>query len=198
MHISLGKSREFCPQLVGSRMIYGYARVSTIPQDLNIQVDRLLAAGCMRIYREKRSGKDLKRSQLRALLKRLRRGDYLVATASDRIARDPLDLLNVFKDLEQKGAVLRLLDEPFLDTSSEFSDIVAFLLGWAAKWQRRRILENTAHGRAWAKARGVKFGLKPKLSDAQRHEVRKRLTSGETRQELARVYLVSERTISRA
>jgi DNA invertase Pin-like site-specific DNA recombinase len=67
----------------------------------------------------------------------------------------------------------------------------------AAKLERRRILERTARGRADAKANGVKFGRKPKLTAHQQHEARKRLEAGETQRGVARSYNVSQSTISR-
>lgn len=179
-------------------MIYGYARVSTEGQDLAYQLQKLEAAGCTRIYQEKRSGKNTTdRPQLRRLLKELKDGDQVLATVTDRIARDPLDLLNILNTVKEAGAGLRLLDEPFIDTTSEMSDLIMFIIGWAAKWQRKRILENTANGRALAKERGVKFGRKPALTEHQRREALQRIAGGELVREVARSYNVSHSTISR-
>jgi len=178
-------------------MKYGYARVSTEAQDLQSQIERLKAAGCARIYAEKRSGADANRPQLKRLLGALRAGDVVLATVTDRIARDPLDLLDILRRIEQAGAGVRLLDEPFIDTTSELSDLVLFILGWAAKWQRRRILENTAAGRARAKARGVKFGRKPKLSSEQRVKAIELLASGVSAKAVATEFEISVSTVSR-
>ncbi|MER9458172.1 recombinase family protein [Mesorhizobium sp. M0478] len=178
-------------------MIYGYARVSTESQDLAAQIDRLKGAGCERIFHEKRSGKNADRAQLQRMLKALEAGDTVLATVTDRIARDPLDMLNILNSVKAAGAGLRLLDEPFIDTTSEMSDIIIFVVGWAAKWQRRRILENTTEGRARAKARGVKFGRKRKLTRHQEREALARVDAGELLREVARSYNVSHSTISR-
>ena len=179
-------------------MIYGYARVSTEAQDLAYQLDKLAAAGCTRIFYEKRSGKSTHdRPQLDALLGTLRQGDVMLATVTDRVARDPLDMLNILHAVKAAGAGLRLLDEPFIDTTSELADLVLFIMGWAARWHRRRILENTANGRALAKARGVKFGRKPKLSVRQKQDVLLRLERGETIAQVAQAYRVSYFTIFR-
>lgn len=176
-------------------MIYGYARVSTEGQDLAYQLQKLEAAGCVRIYQEKRSGKDtVGRPQLHRLLKD---GDLLLATATDRVARDPLDLLNILNTVQGRGASLRLLDEPFIDTTSEMSDLIMFIIGWAAKWHRKRILENTAAGRAMAKERGVKFGRKPALNDAQRRDALRRIEGGEPISTIADIYRVHRSTIER-
>ena len=77
------------------------------------------------------------------------------------------------------------------------SDLILFVVGWAAKWQRRRILENTANGRALAKERGVKFGRPRKLTDHQRWEALRRIEAGEPINQIARSYNVSHSTISR-
>jgi DNA invertase Pin-like site-specific DNA recombinase len=79
-----------------------------------------------------------------------------------------------------RRAGIRSLAEPFLDTTSDFAEIIFAILGVAAKLERRRILERTARGRADAKANGVKFGRKPILTAHQQKEARKRLEAGET------------------
>ncbi len=179
-------------------MIYGYARVSTEGQDLAYQIQKLEAAGCVRIFQEKRSGKNTtERPQLRRLLKELNKGDLLLATATDRIARDPLDLLNILNTVQGAGASVRLLDEPFIDTTSEMSDLIMFIIGWAAKWHRKRILENTAVGRAMAQARGVKFGRKPALNEHQCRDALRRIEGGESLNAVADLYRVHQSTISR-
>ncbi|TJW82845.1 MAG: recombinase family protein, partial [Mesorhizobium sp.] len=90
-------------------MKYGYARVSTEAQDLTAQIDRLQTAGCQRIFFEKRSGKDANRPQLKRLLRGLRPGDVVYAVVSDRVARDPFDLLSILRTVTAAGAGLRLL-----------------------------------------------------------------------------------------
>ena len=97
----------------------------------------------------------------------------------------------------QNSALARSLTEPFLDTTSDFAEIVFAILGVAAKLERRRIKERTAAGRADAKAQGVKFGRKPILTAHQQREARKRIAAGETQRSIARSYNVSQATISR-
>ncbi|MER9592839.1 recombinase family protein [Mesorhizobium australicum] len=89
-------------------MKYGYARVSTDGQDLGDQLDRLKAAGCERIYHEKKSGKDAQHPRLKAMLRQIRPGDQVLAIATDRVARNPLDLLTILRAIQRKGAGLRL------------------------------------------------------------------------------------------
>lgn len=176
----------------------GYARVSTAGQDLAYQLRRLEEAGCDLIYQEKRSGKSTNdRLQLNTLLASLGAGDLLLATVSDRLARDPLDMVNILFAVKKVGARLRLLDEPLIDTVSDMADVVAYLMGWAGRLQRQRILENTAHGRELARQRGVKFGRKPKLGPRARKIIVERRAKGETCARIARDYGVSESTINR-
>lgn len=178
--------------------LLGYARVSTAGQDLEYQLARLRAAGCVAVFHEKRSGKSIgERAELRRLLEELRPGDVVLATATDRVARDPLDLLNVMDAVKASGAGLRLLDEPFVDTTSEMSDLVMFIVGWAARWHRKRILENTAHGRELARNRGVRFGRKPKLTEEQCADISRLRRLGVAGIILADRYQVSLSTILR-
>src|SRR5580693_9143741 len=149
-------------------MIYGYARVSTDAQDLTIQLAQLKAAGCEKVFREKITGTTADRPQLRALMKKLAPGDVVITPAVDRLSRDTTDLLIIAREMQKAGAGIRSLAEPFLDTTSDFAEIVFAILGVAAKLERRRIVERTARGRADAKAKGVKFGRKPHPSSEAR------------------------------
>lgn len=177
----------------------GYARVSTEGQDLAYQIDRLTKAGCTQIFHEKRSGKNTDdRPELHRLLAALQKGDTLFATVSDRVARDPLDMLLILHAVRKAGATLHLLDEAFVDTSSEMDDLITYLNGWAARQHRLRILYNTAVGRERAKQRGVKFGRKPKLGPQERRAISERRKLGETCAEIARSLGVSESTVYRA
>jgi len=91
-------------------------------------------------------------------MKALTPGDVVITPAVDRLSRDTTDLLNIARDIQRAGAGIRSLAEPFLDTTSDFAEIIFAFLRVAAKLERRRILERTARGRADAKANGVKFG----------------------------------------
>lgn len=180
-----------------SGMLYGYARVSTDAQDLASQLAQLKAAGCERVFREKISGATADRPELRKLLAALTHGDVVIIPAVDRLSRDTTDLLVIARDVQRAGAGLRSLAEPVVDTTSDFAELVLAMLGVAAKLERRRIIERTARGRADAKAKGVQFGRKPKLTPHQQREARKRVEAGETQRSVARSYNVSQATVSR-
>jgi DNA invertase Pin-like site-specific DNA recombinase len=178
-------------------MIYGYARVSTAAQDETGQVRQLKAVGCEKVFREKITGTTADRPQLRALMKKLAPGGVVITPAVDRLSRDTTDLLVIAHDMQRVGAGIRSLAEPFLDTTSDFAEIIFAILSVAAKLERRRILERTARGRADAKAKGIKFGRKPTLTPHQQQEARERIAAGETQRSVARSYNVSQSTISR-
>jgi DNA invertase Pin-like site-specific DNA recombinase len=179
-------------------MIYGYARVSTDAQDLTSQLTQLKAAGCERVFREKISGATADRPQLRKLLAAVTHDDVVIIPAVDRLSRDTTDLLVIARDLQKAGAGLRSIAEPVVDTTSDFAEVVLAMLGVAAKLERRRIKERTERGRADAKAKGVKFGRKPKLTLHQKREaIKRRDRDGETLRSIARSYNVSAATISR-
>jgi DNA invertase Pin-like site-specific DNA recombinase len=161
-------------------MIYGYARVSTAAQDESGQVKQLKAAGCGKIFLDRITGTTADRPQLGKLMKKLALGDVVITPAVDRLSRDTTDLLVVAREMQRAGAGIRSLAEPYLDTTSDFAEIVFAILGVAAKLERRRNLEPTARGRANAKDKGVKFGRRPMLTPPQQQEARKRLDAGES------------------
>jgi DNA invertase Pin-like site-specific DNA recombinase len=178
-------------------MIYGYARVSTAAQDLTAQRAQLDAAGCEKTYCEKITGTHADRPQLRKMVAALQSGDVVITPAVGRLSRNTTDLLLIARQLREAGVGLRSLAEPFLDTTSDFAEAVLAILGVAAKLERRRILDRTAHGRAAAKAQGVTFGRKPKLTLHQMREAAARVAAGEPQRAVARSYNVSQATISR-
>jgi DNA invertase Pin-like site-specific DNA recombinase len=178
-------------------MIYGYARVSTDAQDLSSQLAQLKAAGCEKIFREKITGATADRPQLKKLMAVLAHGDVVIIPAVDRLSRDTTDLLVIARDMHRAGAGLRSIAEPVVDTTSDYAELVLAMLGVFAKLERRRIAERTARGRADAKAKGVRFGRKPKLTAHQRREALERIEAGETQRSVARSYNVSQATISR-
>jgi DNA invertase Pin-like site-specific DNA recombinase len=99
--------------------------------------------------------------------------------------------------MQRAAAGIRSFAEPYLDTPSDFAEIVFAILGAAAKLERRRILERTAGGRADAKAKGIKFGRKPILTAHRQEEARARLDADETQRSVARSYNVGQSAISR-
>ncbi len=177
-------------------MIYAYARVSTVAQDLTNQLAQLKAAGCEKVFCERLTSATADRPELKKRMVALSDGGVVIIPAVDRLSRDTTDLLTIAREMQKAGAGIRSLVEPFLDTTSDFAEIVFAILVVAAKLERRRIVERTARGRDDAKAQGVKFGRKPKLTPQQEREAAQRLAAGEAQRSVARSYNVSQSTIS--
>src|SRR5947207_2389118 len=109
--------------------IYGYARVSTDGQSLESQIDQLKRIKCKSIFREKISGAKTDRKQLGLLLKRLEKGDVLVVTRLDRLARSTRDLLNLLAVIGEKGAGFKSLGDAWADTTTAHGRLMLTVLG---------------------------------------------------------------------
>lgn len=178
--------------------IYGYARVSTSGQELDIQLAQLDDAGCRRVFCEKESGIRDNRRELVRLLRALKPGDIVIVAALDRLTRGgPFKMLSILSEITSRGARYRSLAEPWADTTHELGEVLAALVGYIARKTRDDILRRTAAGREQARLRGVKFGRKPKLSPEQRRQAERRLHTGEPLRTIAQSYGVSSSTISR-
>ena len=139
-------------------MRYGYARVSTSEQDLTIQRESLLKAGCEVIREEKQSGTSLdKRTQLQTLLEFVRAGDTLVVTRIDRLARSMRDLQNIVHFLKERGVSL-LATEQSIDTSTSGGKAFLDMLGVFAEFENNLRRERQLDGIKKAKAKGVYKG----------------------------------------
>jgi DNA invertase Pin-like site-specific DNA recombinase len=178
-------------------MIYGYARMSTNGQTLASQNAQLHAAGCAKVYSEKISGSHSDRPMLAKLLRRLERGDVLMVTRLDRLARSTRDLLNILDIVAKAGAGFKSLNDNWADTTTPHGRLMLTVLGGLAEFERELIRARTGDGRARAKARGVKFGRPPTLTAHQRQEALQRLRGGATQADIARSYGVSQSLISR-
>jgi DNA invertase Pin-like site-specific DNA recombinase len=177
---------------------YGYARVSTIGQELDIQLAQLRAAGCGRVFCEKESGTKDDRRELRRMLRELKPGDIVVVAALDRLTRGgPFKTLSILNDITSRRAAYRSLAEPFVDTTHELGEVLAALFGYIARKNREDILRRTAAGRERARAKGVKFGRRPKLSALEQQQALARRAAGETQRSIALLYNTSCSTISR-
>src|SRR5215510_173701 len=135
--------------------VYGYARVSTNGQELDLQVAKLQAAGCGNIYREKISGAKTDRPQLIKLIRRLDADDVLVVTCLDRLARSTRDLLNILDELGKRGSGFKSLADPWADTTTPHGKLMVTILGGLAEFERSLILARTSDGRTRAMAKGV-------------------------------------------
>jgi DNA invertase Pin-like site-specific DNA recombinase len=157
----------------------------------------LTAAGCERVYAEKRSGAESSRQALAKLMKEAGPGDTVVVTRLDRLARSTRDLLNVLDRFGKDEVGFKSLRETAVDTTSPQGRLVVNILASISEFERELITARMGEGRKRAVAKGVKFGPKFKLNSFQRQEAMTRLKLGESQADVARSYNVDRATISR-
>ena len=155
-----------------SGRVYGYARVSSIDQDVTIQREALEAAGCHVVREEKASATSLKkRTELQMLLQVLGEGDTLVVTRVDRLARSVTDLQEIVHLLREKGVTLRATEQP-IDTSTPAGKAFLDMLGVFAEFETAIRKERQLEGIAKAKAKGIYKGRKPSIDAARVRSLR--------------------------
>ena len=178
-------------------MRLGYARVSTGEQSLENQCQRLSAAGCEKLFEEKISGAARNRPKLEKLLEQLRKGDVLVVTRLDRLARSTSELLRIAERITEKDAGLQSLDEPWADTTSPSGRMIMTVFAGIAEFERTLILSRTQEGRLAAQARGVAFGRPKKMLPDQQELARELVRNGKSISAVARTFNVHPATIYR-
>lgn len=179
-------------------MEIGYARVSSDAQELEAQREQLAAAGCQRIFSEKISGASLRRPELERMLDHIRSGDALTVTRLDRLARSTRDLLSIAERLNDVGAGLRSLCEPWADTTSPAGRMVMTVFAGIAEFERSLIVDRTREGRKRAQAQGVRFGPKEKLSQERIEHASRLIGEGQAVTEVAHLFGVHRSTLYRA
>lgn len=152
-------------------ILIGYARVSTINQNEDRQIQELIKYGVeeKHIYIDKQSGKDFHRPAYIKMLKRIKKGDVLVLKSIDRLGRNYREIQEEWRVItHKKNADIVVLDMPLLDTTRSkdllgtfIADLVLQLLSFVAENERMNIRQRQAEGIAAAKKRGVKFGRPP-------------------------------------
>ncbi len=178
-------------------MKVGYARVSTVDQSLNLQLDALQAAGCDVVFDDVLSGKTRKRPGLERALAFVGPGDQLLVWRLDRLGRRFLDLVNIGDELQKRGADLVSLTEG-IDTSSSVGQLVFHLLGVLSQFEREVTVERTLAGLQAARSRGVKLGRKPKLSLSEAEAAKALMGTGMKADLVAAKYNIGRATLFRA
>jgi DNA invertase Pin-like site-specific DNA recombinase len=175
--------------------IIGYARVSTTDQDLSIQEAALTAAGCDTIRAEKRSGTTTAgREELQTVLDFIRKGDVLMVTRVDRLARSIGDLQDIVRAIRAKGAVLKATEQP-IDTSTAAGKCFLDMLGVFAEFETNLRKERQFEGIAKAKAAGVYKG-RPASIDPER--VRALKAQGLGASDIAKALKIGRASVYRA
>jgi DNA invertase Pin-like site-specific DNA recombinase len=175
--------------------LVGYARVSTKDQLLDRQVAALEAAGCIRIFADKKSGKDAEREELWRALDYLRPGDILVVSSLDRLGRSLQDLIAIVAGLRKRGVGFRSLKEA-LDTTTPGGRLVFHVFAALAEFIRELIVEGTIEGLDAARARGQRLGRPPAMTPEQVRHARALLAQHDaTIASIARLLGVSRSTL---
>lgn len=182
------EEKEFVGQIVG------YARVSTLEQNVSRQV-KALEVECDKIFVEKVSAaKTENRPQFQEMLRYLREGDVLQVTSADRLARSTRDLLDIVQSLKDRGVQVEFLDNPALNTDTPQGEFMLTILAAVAQLERSIIRERQAEGIAIARAAG-KYDRAPKLSPEQAREVRRLDALGIPKTAIARKLKCSRHTV---
>lgn len=141
--------------------LFGYARVSTSQQSLDIQLKTLKDAGVKvsRIFSDKGSGSNTNRKGLERLRIKVEDGDVILVKKLDRLGRDTADMIHLIKEFEEHGVAVKFLDDG-ISTEGEMGKMVVTILSEVAQAERHRILERTNEGREEAKRKDTRFGRK--------------------------------------
>jgi DNA invertase Pin-like site-specific DNA recombinase len=177
-------------------MLVGYARVSTLDQNLDLQLDALRAAECERIFTDRTSGARADRPGLRDALAYARDGDLIVVWKLDRLSRSLGHLVETVQELERRGIGFRSLTEA-IDTNSPGGKAIFPIFAAISSVERTLMQERTRAGLAAARQRG-RIGGRPKLLTAEKLEAAtKLLANGTPPRDVASVIGVSIPTLYR-
>lgn len=177
--------------------LVGYARVSTLGQSLEVQQEKLQAAGVDKLFEEKRSGVDANRPALKQCLEYLRDGDTLMISRIDRLARSAEDLLRIVRELDGKGVTLKVLDQS-IDTRDAAGKAFLGMLAVFAEFESNIRKERQMDGIAKAKQRGTKFGRKPALTPDVVTSIKTMRNEGQTVPDIMKGTGLSKATVYRA
>lgn len=178
-------------------MKIGYARVSTLDQNLDLQLQSLKKAGCKKIFREKASGASRERPEFQRMLEQIREGDTVVVWKLDRLARSTRDLLDTMETIREAGGKFQSLSEPWADTTSYAGKMIMTVFAGIAEFERDLIRERTSAGRVAAQKRGVRFGRPRKMNADQARLAKRLLLEGKSVSEIAQTFEVHVATIYR-
>ena len=174
--------------------LIGYARVSSLGQSLDIQLDKL--EHCDKMFQEKKSGTTDKRSRLKACLEYVRAGDVLVVTRLDRLARSTLHLCQIAETLKEKDVDLQVLDQS-INTGDATGRLLFNMLGAIGQFETEIRAERQMEGIHKAKQRGVSFGRQKKLSDDDVTQLKEKRGKGTLIKDLMKEYSLSKASVYR-
>ncbi|MDB6375299.1 recombinase family protein [Photorhabdus bodei] len=172
---------------------FGYARVSTSQQSLDVQVNALKTEGVRadRIFTDKVSGSNVNREGLQMLRFKVEKGDIILVKKLDRLGRDTADMIQLIKEFDNMGVAIRFLDDG-ISTEGTMGKMIVTILSAVAQAERQRILERTNEGRLEARNKGVKFGRKQTVD---RGKVRALRSQGVGATEITRQLKIGRSTV---
>lgn len=159
-------------------MLLGYARISTLEQSLDLQLDALKLAGCEKIYSDRISGSKSERPGLTEVLSYAREGDVIVVWKLDRLGRSLGNLIDIVQGLTDRGIEFKSLQEN-LDTTTPGGKLLFHIFGSIAEFERDLIRERTLAGLTAARSRG-RVGGAPNVLTQQQIDMGKQLASNRT------------------
>jgi len=173
--------------------LFGYARVSTSQQSLDIQIRRLKEEGIKisRIFSDKATGSKLDRKGLDLLRVKVEEGDLIIVTKLDRLGRDTADMIQLIKDFDNMGVAVKFLSDG-ISTEGSMGKMVVTILSAVAQAERERILERTNEGRIEAISKGVVFGRKRSVD---RDKVKELIVLGKGASEISKELRIGRSTV---
>lgn len=185
---------------------FGYARVSTVNQDLDVQLEALREAGCIQIYSEKFTGTTTDRPEFDRLIAHAKSGDTITVHKLDRLARNTQEALNVIKGLLSEDISIEVLNmgqtfknDPETGRMNSISEFLMTTLLAVAQMERDMIVERTQAGRQYARKHNPNYrdGRKRKLTPDQERQLLDYVESGHTLREAASFARISLATTKR-
>ena len=177
-------------------MLIGYARVSTLDQNLDLQIDALTTAGCHKLFEDKMSGSRAERPGLAKALEMLREGDTLVVWKLDRLGRSVKHLVDLVGQLHRQGVHFKSLTDA-IDTGTPSGRFFFHVMASLAEMERELTGERTRAGLEVARQLGRKGGRKRKMTNSKIESARKLLASGMPPRDVAKNLGVSVPTLYR-
>jgi DNA invertase Pin-like site-specific DNA recombinase len=180
-------------------MKIGYARVSTNHQNLEVQKEALLEAGCEKIFEEKVSTRK-ERKELTNLINQLRKGDIVIVWKLDRLGRTTLELIKLINEFNEKGIKFKSLNDSLIDTTTPNGKLVFSIFSALAEHEREIIRERTRAGLKSARAKGRKGGRPKGLSEDAKNKAAAALTlynKGKSIKEILKGLNISRATLYR-
>ncbi|MGA3674088.1 recombinase family protein [Lysinibacillus agricola] len=175
---------------------YGYARVSTVAQDLESQIQSLESEGCTQIYKEKFTGTKTDRPIFNEVMALLTEGDTLVVTKLDRLARNTKEGIDVVEALFERGVRVHVLNVGLLENTTMGRFFLTTLLA-VAEMERNLIIERTQEGKAIAKQREDFREGRPKKFDKKRLDTAMQLLESNSYKEVEAKTGISVATLAR-